>query len=430
MLYSSSIFTVIAFLVSTFIVHAVVVLIKLSHKGLIKDYARQPTVSILLPCYNEGKTVYETVESITKSNYPNDKFEIIARDDCSSDDSYDWLIRAQRDFTNIPISVAKNDQNSGKAHTVYAALKSSTAEIILSIDSDCIFHPDAIQELVACFADPHIGAVGGAVGVRNVNDNLLTKGQTFIYYLSFHLMKMIDTWSKTVTCISGCMFAIRRELMVSLDAQVMSRSFLGIPVNDGEDRFLTHMVLLSGYGTIINTAAQCLTTVPNEFNVLFKQQIRWQRSGVRDFIVTLKNLRTHLTKVHPMALYSQMLPTCAALAGVTLTVMLLNTGIASLAIAPMFFMFYGALAAIFHLIMCKRNPEQTIENPLCLVFFPVWIIAGRLIQILAIFTLDSRDWGTRVLTPTPEPEPLPLVPALDRQPVFIGAMAKAMNVSN
>jgi len=430
MLYSSSIFTVIAFLVSTFLVHAVVVLIKLSHKGLIKDYAKQPTVSILLPCYNEGKTVYETVESITKSNYPNDKFEIIARDDCSSDDSFDWLLQAQRDFTNIPISVAKNDQNSGKAHTVYAALKNSSAEIILSIDSDCIFHPDAIRELVACFADPKVGAVGGAVGVRNVNDNLLTKGQTFIYYLSFHMMKMIDTWSKTVTCISGCMFAIRRDLMVSLDAQVMSRSFLGIPVNDGEDRFLTHMVLLSGYGTIINTAAQCLTTVPNNFSTLFKQQIRWQRSGVRDFIVTLKNLRTHLTTVHPMALYSQMLPTCAALAGVTLTVMLLNTGIASLAIAPMFFMCYGALAAIVHIIICQNNPEQKIENPLCLVFFSIWIIAGRLIQILAIFTLDSRDWGTRALVPTLELEPLSLVPALARRPAFTGVIAKSMNPSN
>jgi cellulose synthase/poly-beta-1,6-N-acetylglucosamine synthase-like glycosyltransferase len=284
--------------------------------------------------------------------------------------------------------------------------------------------------LVACFADPHIGAVGGAVGVRNVNENLLTKGQTFVYYLSFHLMKMLETWSKTVTCISGCMFAIRRELMVSLDSKVMERSFLGSPVNDGEDRFLTHMVLLSGYGAIINTAAQCLTTVPNNFNVLFKQQIRWQRSGVRDFIVTLKNLRTHLTKVHPMALYSQMLPTCAALAGVTLAVMLLNTGLESLAIAPMFFMFYGALAAIFHIVICKNNPEQRIKNPLCLIFFSVWIIAGRLIQILAIFTLDSRDWGTRVLTPDPEPEPVLPLPGLAHQPAFSGGMAKSMNTSN
>jgi hyaluronan synthase len=429
MLYSNSVFLFVSALVSTFLIYAVVVLIKLSHRGLVKNFDTQPTVSILLPCYNEGKTVYETVESISKSNYPNELFEIIARDDCSSDDSYGWLLQAQRDFTNIPISVAKNDENSGKARTVFSALQSSKAEIILSIDSDCIFHPNAIRELVACFADPKIGAVGGAVGVRNVNENILTKCQTFVYYYSFHLLKMLETWSKSVTCISGCMFAMRRELMVSLDAAVMERSFLGIPVNDGEDRFLTHMVLLAGFGTIINSAAQCLTTVPNNFNTLFKQQIRWQRSGVRDFIVTLKNLRLHITKVHPMALYSQLLPVCAAMAGLTLMIMLLNTGVILLAVAPIFLMFYGALAAIVHLVMRRNNPEQKIDNPLSLLFFSVWIIAGRFIQILAVFTLDSQDWGTRALTP-PEPEPSPVVPAIVRQPDFSGAMARSMDVSN
>jgi len=53
-----------------------------------KNYSYEPTVSVLMPCYNEGRTVYETIESISKSNYPNEKFEVIAQDDCSADDSY------------------------------------------------------------------------------------------------------------------------------------------------------------------------------------------------------------------------------------------------------------------------------------------------------------------------------------------------------
>src|ERR1035438_6710670 len=68
-----------------------------------KDYAYEPTVSVLMPCYNEGKTVYETIESISTSNYPNHKFEVIAQDDCSVDDSFEWMRKAQRDFTNIRI---------------------------------------------------------------------------------------------------------------------------------------------------------------------------------------------------------------------------------------------------------------------------------------------------------------------------------------
>ena len=45
---------------------------------ILKDYTWQPTVGVLMPCFNEGRTVYETIESISKSNYPADRFEIIA----------------------------------------------------------------------------------------------------------------------------------------------------------------------------------------------------------------------------------------------------------------------------------------------------------------------------------------------------------------
>jgi cellulose synthase/poly-beta-1,6-N-acetylglucosamine synthase-like glycosyltransferase len=41
-----------------------------------KDYTYQPAVGVLMPCFNEGKTVYETIESISKSNYPSDKFDL------------------------------------------------------------------------------------------------------------------------------------------------------------------------------------------------------------------------------------------------------------------------------------------------------------------------------------------------------------------
>ena len=71
------------------------VILKLSFPStrIQKDYTYQPTVSVLMPCFNEGKTVYETIESIVKSNYPNDKFEVIAQDDCSVDDSYEWMLK-------------------------------------------------------------------------------------------------------------------------------------------------------------------------------------------------------------------------------------------------------------------------------------------------------------------------------------------------
>ncbi len=184
-----------------------------------RDYTYQPTVSVLMPCFNEGKTVYETIDSISQSNYPNDRFEVIAQDDCSVDDSYEWMLKAQRDFTNIQVRVGRNTVNSGKARTVCNALHHSTADMIISIDSDCIFHPDAIRELAACFSEPKIGSVGGRVGVRNPNESTITAIQTFIYYAAFQLYKVPENWTRSVGCISGCLFAIRRELLLGDRAQ-------------------------------------------------------------------------------------------------------------------------------------------------------------------------------------------------------------------
>jgi cellulose synthase/poly-beta-1,6-N-acetylglucosamine synthase-like glycosyltransferase len=227
-----------------------------------KDYAYLPAVSVLMPCYNEGKTVYETIESISKSNYPNDRFEVIAQDDCSADESHQWMLKAQRDFTNIRVRVGRNDENSGKARTVCNALQHSTGEIIISIDSDCIFHPDAIRELTACFSEPKIGSVGGRVGIRNPNASSITAIQTFVYYAAFQLYKIPENWARSVGCISGCLFAIRRELLLQIESKIRSRHWFGVPINQGEDRFLTHQTLLHGYGTYVNEPGKAGAPAP------------------------------------------------------------------------------------------------------------------------------------------------------------------------
>jgi cellulose synthase/poly-beta-1,6-N-acetylglucosamine synthase-like glycosyltransferase len=68
---------VILCLLISIVKYTLALILKWSVPGAVvkKDYSYQPTVSVLMPCFNEGRTVYETIESISKSNYPNDKFD-------------------------------------------------------------------------------------------------------------------------------------------------------------------------------------------------------------------------------------------------------------------------------------------------------------------------------------------------------------------
>src|SRR5580658_86731 len=360
-----------------------------------KDYTYQPTVSVLMPCFNEGKTVYETIESISKSNYPNEKFEVIAQDDCSVDDSYEWMLKAQRDFTNIRVRTGRNEVNSGKARSVCNALQLSTAEVIISIDSDCIFHPQAIRELTACFAEPRMGSVGGRVGVRNPNDSVITAIQTVVYYSAFELYKIPENWTRSVCCIGGCLFAIRRELLLEIEPAIRARNWFGIPVKQGEDRFLTHQTLLRGWGTYIDNDALCWTTVPNTLSVLFKQQLRWRRSIVRDFFYTLRTLPQHVWKLHPNTVLTLVLTPVGALVGFLVVVTTLTSDPLAWA-GPVPLIAALGIGAVLTWVIKKYSVKETITHPLAFGAYVAWsMVSSLFLTPLALCTMDSADWGTR-----------------------------------
>lgn len=360
-----------------------------------KDYSYQPTVSVLMPCFNEGKTVYETIESISKSNYPAGKFEVIAQDDCSVDDSYEWMLKAQRDFTNIRIRTGRNAENSGKARTVCNAMEHSTAEVIISIDSDCIFHEDAIRELTACFSEAKVGSVGGRVGVRNPNDSVITAIQAVIYYSAFQLYKIPENWTRSVCCISGCLFAIRRELLQEIEPAIRARNWFGVPVNQGEDRFLTHQTLLRGYGTYINNDALCWTTVPNTLAVLFKQQLRWRRSIVRDFFYTLKALPEHVWKLHPNAVWTLVLTPLGALVALLVAITTLSADPLAWT-GPVPLLAALGIGAVLTWVIKKYSAREAVAHPLAFGAYVAWsMVSSLLLTPLALLTMDSADWGTR-----------------------------------
>jgi hyaluronan synthase len=274
-------------------------------------------------------------------------------------------------------------------------MEQSSAEIIISIDSDCIFHPEAIAELTACFSEAHIGSVGGRVGVRNPNESVITAIQAVIYYSAFQLYKIPENWTRSVCCISGCLFAIRRDLLQEIEPAIRARHWFGVPVNQGEDRFLTHQTLLRGYGTYINNDALCWTTVPNTLSVLFKQQLRWRRSIVRDFFFTLKTLPQHVWKLHPNAVWTLILTPLGALVGFLVVITALTSDPLAWA-GPVPLVVALGIGAVLTWVIKKYSAREAVAHPLAFGAYVAWsLVSSLLLTPLALLTMDSADWGTR-----------------------------------
>ena len=165
----------------------------------------EPTISIVVPLFNEGKSIYDTIISLVSLDYPQDKLEVTIVDDCSTDDSYEWACKAAREYPNV--RVLKNPVNMGKRKGINHAVRESTAEIIVSVDSDVIVYPTALRELVRRFATPEIAAVGGRIHVSNPNENWLTRMQTIKYYFGYEYLKNLERSFQSVMCLSGCLTA-------------------------------------------------------------------------------------------------------------------------------------------------------------------------------------------------------------------------------
>jgi|GEM_PF-1476061 len=368
-----------------------------------KDYNYQPMVSILLPVYNEGEHVLKTIDSILAADWPEDKLEIIATDDKSVDESYFWLHKARFKYPQRRIKIGRKSTNRGKHAALMAGLKEAKGEIVICIDSDCIFDKNVIRELIACFANPKIAAVGGHVGIINVNESIFTVCQTVMYFLAFQVMKLLQNADKKVFCISGCLFAVRRDVFKKAGKEISRRRWLGMEMRDGEDLYTTHAILVRGWNTVFNPKAVCWTSAPATMKQLFSQQLRWRRSGIRGLLWVIFNLRKYLRtfslKTLFLLLFQELFVIFWAFYLISLIplqgigVAITTAGQSSILYAVIFI-----FSAFMYNNLIKKIAvgSESIRNPLLTAAAGIWFYMDfMVITLLALMTLDVGAWGTR-----------------------------------
>ncbi len=363
-----------------------------------KDYSYTPKVSVMIAAFNEGRSVYETISALKRVNYPSHLVEIVAFNDCSVDDTWDWMLKAQAEFEGV--RVFTNPHNMGKAPTMANASAHTTGEVIICTDADTIFDPDAIRELVCCLSDRSVGAVGGSIGIENVNDSLLSQMQTISYAAAFWLFKPMENFRGAVQCLGGPLVAFRREIYLDIVPEVLNRNFFGEVIHNGEDRFITQCVLLRGWKTYVNLHARCWVGTPTSWGNFFKQQLRWRRSALGQFLYALITLPTYLRKAGFLTTVGSLVPIMTNVAWLLVIVWMVVAGnilpmLASLLVlklltAPVF-------VSGFNHISRNSDPSQVVKNPiLSAMLMPIWfVISTVIVTPWALCTLDDGGWVTR-----------------------------------
>ncbi|MES2213656.1 MAG: glycosyltransferase [Patescibacteria group bacterium] len=350
----------------------------------------EPTVTFVIPCKNEEKTIAKTIQKSFASNYPADKLEVIIINDGSTDNTISVLRDLQKEFPAL--IVIDWEINQGKRHGMAAGIREAKGEIIVQLDSDSYIEPDTFYEIIEPFRNKKIGAVCAHADPENADENFLTKMQAAYYFLSFRILKAAESTLYTVFCCSGCSSAYRKSLIEPILDEWLAEKFLGLPVTWGDDRALTNWVLRQGYKTIYTDRTQAYTICPNNFKQLMKQQIRWKKGWFVNSIFASKFIWKEqpfvaFTYFFPLIFITLITPFMASKALLYNTIVEGNSPI--LYVSGIFLV--AALVTIYYRYIARKNKYW----PYVFAWSALNMVVLSFVLFYAIGTIQNRKWGTR-----------------------------------
>jgi len=235
-----------------------------------------PLISILVPCYNEGRHVIETLSAALAQRYPH--IEVIAINDGSSDDTgaiLDTLLEQDERLRVIHLA-----ENQGKAMALRMGALAARSDYLVCIDGDAMLDPDAAAYLVApMLENSRVAAVTGNPRVRT-RSTLIGRIQVGEFSSIIGLIKRTQRVYGQVFTVSGVVAAFHRRALQRVG--YWSTDMVT------EDIDISWKLQLDHGAIFYEPRALCWILMPETVRGLWKQRLRWAQGGAEVFI---KNMR-------------------------------------------------------------------------------------------------------------------------------------------
>ncbi|MEU9157386.1 bifunctional polysaccharide deacetylase/glycosyltransferase family 2 protein [Streptomyces sp. NPDC048417] len=215
-------------------------------------------VSVIVPAYNESAGIEAAVRSLVASDHP---VEIIVVDDGSTDGTADLV-----ESLGLPGVRVIRQRNAGKPAALNTGLAAATCDLVVMVDGDTVFEPDAVRTIVQPFADPRVGAVSGNAKVVN-RGGLLGRWQHIEYVVGFNLDRRLFDLAECMPTVPGAVGAFRRRAVLAVGWVS--------DVTLAEDTDLTMALCRAGWRVVYEEGAVAWTEAPASLGALWRQRYRW-----------------------------------------------------------------------------------------------------------------------------------------------------------
>ena len=254
------------FLMVTFIEHTNK--LKRENRSMDDEPRHFPSVTIIVPCFNEEKTVEGTVNSLLAMNYPKDKFNVIIVDDGSTDQTWQNI---QKFSKNTQIEIFKKE-NGGKYTALNYGIEKTKTDMVGCLDADSYVDPNALRRMVRYFDNPKTMAVTPAIKIFKPKSYI--QGSQYIEYQIGVMIKKILAYLNAIHVTPGPFTIFRLEVFKKIGLFHHAHN-----TEDMEIAMRMHKYHLK----IDNCHKAFIYTVgPRTLKALYKQRVRWTNGFIRN----------------------------------------------------------------------------------------------------------------------------------------------------
>jgi len=256
-------------------------------QDFLKKEGFYPSLSLIIPAYNEEDAIKARIENILHLHYPKEKLEVIIISDSSTDHTDEIVSQ----YNQEGILLKRLPKRSGKMAALNLGAALARGEVLVFSDADVLFKEDNLEKLAAYFFDPQVGCVAGAKKI--VTEDKPTSATEGAYWKYELFIKKLEAQTGFLAAgASGCNFAIRKKLYAPLNEATAA-----------EDLFLPLMCMSQGYRVAYTPEAISYECLLPSFRAEFRRKIRIVMAGLHA-LGQLKSELTHLDKLSLFKLFS------------------------------------------------------------------------------------------------------------------------------
>lgn len=174
----------------------------------------QPTLTLLIPAYNEAAVIVDKLRNSLEQDYPRDRLQVVV----VADGSTDGTDRLVAEHAAAGVQLYHQPPREGKAAAVNRVMPDLRSEVVAFTDANAMLAPGALASLVRPFADPRVAGVSG--------EKRVTGGGEGLYWRYESYLKRCDATVSSVMGAAGELFAVRRALYQPVEPDSIIEDFV------------------------------------------------------------------------------------------------------------------------------------------------------------------------------------------------------------